>query len=104
MPDGFESAMKEFFDDLAHLQKLATYKFPKKVLCLRCGKSHRYFIGVRKSFVKYKQTKVEYDEMIGFCKKCGREVDVPTLWDRNLLRIKGAYIDKQCETEQEAKR
>lgn len=68
MDDGFESVMKEYFDDLAHLQKLATYKLPKKVLCLRCGKSHRYFIGVRNSFVEYKGTKVEYDELIGFCK------------------------------------
>ena len=95
MPNGFESAMKEYFDELAHLQKLATYKFPKRVLCLRCGKSHRYFIGVRNSSAEYKGTKVKYDEMIGFCKKCGREVDVPTLWDRNLLRIKVAYSDTE---------
>lgn len=95
MPDGFEGVMKEYFDELTHLQKLATYKSPKRVLCLRCGKYHRYFIGVRNSSIEYKGTKVKYDEMIGFCKKCGREVYVSTLWDRNLLRIKGAYSDTE---------
>lgn len=95
MPDGFESALKEYLDELKKLEKLAKYKMPKRVLCLHCGKYHRYFIGVRNSVIEYKGSNVQYDEMIGFCKRCGREVDVPTLWDRNLLRIKGSYKEKK---------
>ena len=58
-------------------------KLPRKALCLNCGKYTRYFIGIRSAVFNH----IPYLEKIGFCRKCHREVDVPSLWDLNLEEI-----------------
>lgn len=58
-------------------------KLPRKTLCLNCGKYTRYFIGIKATVLD----NISYSEMIGFCRKCHLEVDVPGVWDLNLEAI-----------------
>lgn len=73
-------------------------KFSRKTLCVNCGKYRRYFVGIRSTATEYKKQTVVYNEYIGFCRKCRKEVAVNGLWDMNLGNIQNAYqkvLDKE---------
>lgn len=73
-------------------------KFPRKALCINCGKYRRYSVGIRSTAMEYKKQTVVYNEYIGFCRKCKKEIDVTGLWDKNLQNIQKAYqqvLDKE---------
>lgn len=73
-------------------------KFPRKALCINCGKYRRYFVGVHATNIKYKNYPIFYNEYIGFCRKRKNEIDVIGLWDKNLQNIQKAYqqvLDKE---------
>ena len=73
-------------------------KFPRKALCINCGKYRRYFVGIRLTAMEYKKQTVVYNEYIAFCRRCKKEIDVTGLWNKNLQNIQKAYqqvLDKE---------
>lgn len=63
----------------------------KKVLCINCGKFEKYQIRYEEKSITFKDLEVHYKEKIAYCEKCGQIVDVPGLWDHNLLSIQKEY-------------
>ena len=62
-----------------------------KVLCLNCGKYEGFYFEEEPAIIEYKGEIVSYTAKKAYCNKCNQEVDVPGLWDENLVRIKQAY-------------
>ena len=62
-----------------------------KVLCINCGEYTPYEIKEEECTIPYKDTQVTFKELQGYCKHCGKPVNVLGLGDKNLERIKEAY-------------
>ena len=65
--------------------------FPRKALCICCGKYRKIFYGRVIQTVEYREKEVQYEEIQPYCTKCGWPVDAKGSWDENLRRIKEAY-------------
>ena len=70
---------------------------PNKAFCIHCHDYRKVFYGKRTECVIYRDAHIEYEEIIGFCTKCGDNIYAPGVWDENLKRIqeeyKGTYGD-----------
>lgn len=73
--------------------------FPKKALCSHCLKQRRIFYGRVIKECDYRDKKISYVEITGWCSYCGWPVDVPGMWDDELSRIQKEWRLQKDEDE-----
>ena len=64
---------------------------PNKAFCTHCHDYRKVFYGKRIAYITYRDAYIEYEEIMGFCTKCGDHVQPPGVWDENLNRVQEEY-------------
>lgn len=69
----------------------------KIAFCLYCNDLQNYDIDSRKIILKINDIIFSYNELYAYCKKCGHEIYVPSINDKNVDNRLETYLKAKSE-------